>query len=70
MVGAQSLSVVCVPGADVLILCGREDKIAIFVVSREVLEGGVCDQIQGLWFAYLIWVKARSYKNIRGDLFG
>ena len=65
VIAAQALAVVCVPRADVLILGGREDDVAVAVISGEqsaklrvwrialsalVVAGG----------AYLIWVSARS----------
>jgi hypothetical protein len=35
VIGAEALAVVCVPRADVLILGGREDDIAVAVISGE-----------------------------------
>jgi hypothetical protein len=47
MVCSQSLSVVCKPGADVLILCGREDEIAISIVPGKGSECKLRAMIRG-----------------------
>ena len=59
VVRAETLAVVCVPGANVLILCSRENKIAIAVVSREEsVYASACVFREAE--PYLIWVSARS----------
>lgn len=60
VVRSQPLSVVCKPCADVLILGGREDEIAISVVSASKSVGEFARCFQG-GLAHLIWVRARSY---------
>jgi hypothetical protein len=59
VVGSQPLSVVCEPGANVLVFGSREDEVAISVVSARESVGEFARCFQG-GLAHLIWVRARS----------
>lgn len=69
VVCSQPLAIVGVPCADVLVLGDRQDKVSVFVVPRgrsvprgEIAENeGQARARRGE--AYLIWVKARSWKE-------
>ena len=62
VVRAEALAVVCVPAANVLILCGGENQITITVIP--VVESVAARATwRGSGRSYLIWVSARSYKG-------
>ena len=59
MIGAKTFSICGEPGADNLVLCGRENDISISGVSINGSVSSSCG-VQCGEVAYLIWVKARS----------
>lgn len=65
VIAAQALAVVCVPRADVLILGGGKDDIAVAVISRGQsaqlsMWRGASSAVAVAGGDYLIWVSARS----------